>query len=75
MKNTVNCFLVQNELEDKKNSVKKNFDLYIKPTKNQKHDTDLLYIGLYFADDSTADPQYFCLIAGNVLLKHCNRLK
>lgn len=38
--------------------MKKNFDLYIKPTKNQKHDTDLLYIGLYLADDSTADPQY-----------------
>lgn len=25
----------------------------------QKHDMNLVYIGLYLADDSTADPQYF----------------
>lgn len=47
-----------NELEDKRISLKKNFDLYIKPTKYQKLDTNLVYIGLYLADDSTADPQY-----------------
>lgn len=39
--------------------MKKNFDLFIKPTKKQKYGTNLVNIALYLAYDATADPYIF----------------